>query len=68
MRKENLLEFNQYLLEMVLVIGLKIVLIIVNWKCAVLFILIPHQYAAWGIVGTNYFQHDGCDEIHPYNQ
>jgi hypothetical protein len=33
----------------------------------VLFILIPHQYAAWGIVGTNYFQHDGCDENHPYN-
>jgi beta-carotene hydroxylase len=67
MRKEKPAWFNQYLLEMVLVIGLKIVLIIVNWKCAVLFILIPHQYAAWGIVGTNYFQHDGCDETHPYN-
>jgi fatty acid desaturase len=67
MRKEKPEWFKQYLLEMVLVVGLKIVLLIVNWKCAVLFILIPHQYAAWGIVGTNYFQHDGCDETHPYN-
>jgi hypothetical protein len=47
--------------------GAKIALLFLNWKCAVLFILIPHQYAAWGIVGTNYFQHDGCDENHPYN-
>ncbi len=67
MRVERPSWFRQYLLEMVMVMGLKIVLLIVNWKCAVLFILIPHQYAAWGIVGTNYFQHDGVDENHPYN-
>lgn len=59
--------FRQYALEMVLVVGLKVVLAIINWKCFILFILIPHQYAAWGIVGTNFFQHDGCDEEHPYN-
>ena len=47
--------------------GVKVVLLFVNWKCAVLFVLIPHQYAAWGIVGTNYFQHDGCDQEHPCN-
>jgi beta-carotene hydroxylase len=67
MRKERPAWFRQYLLEMGLVMGVKIILIIYNWKCAVLFILIPHQYAAWGIVSTNYFQHDGCDEEHPYN-
>ena len=67
MRTEKPAWFRQYLLEMVLVIGMKVVLLFVNWKCAVLFILIPHQYAAWGIVGTNYFQHDGCDETHEYN-
>jgi fatty acid desaturase len=33
----------------------------------VLFVLIPHQYAAWGIMGVNYFQHDGCDPNHPVN-
>lgn len=67
MRKENPKWFRQYLIEMIAVMGVKIALIIYNWKCGVLFILIPHQFAAWGIVGTNYFQHDGCDEKHPYN-
>jgi len=67
MRKERPEWFRQYLLEMILVFSCKIILLFVNWKCAVLFILIPHQYAAWGIVGTNYFQHDGCDEDDAYN-
>lgn len=67
MRTERPDWFRQYLLEMILVMGVKIALIILNWKCAVLFVLIPHQYAAWGIVGTNFFQHDGCDDKHPYN-
>ena len=59
--------FWQYALEMALVIGAKVTLLIIDWQRAVLFVLIPHQYAAWGIVSTNYFQHDGCDENHPYN-
>ena len=59
--------FMQYLTEMIIVVGVKIVLAIINWKCFLLFVFIPHQYAAWGIVSTNYFQHDGCDETHPYN-
>ncbi|MES2620708.1 MAG: fatty acid desaturase [Bacteroidota bacterium] len=59
--------FWQYAFEMALVIGINILLLVLNWKCFLLFVLIPHQYAAWGIVSTNYFQHDGCDENHPYN-
>lgn len=31
------------------------------------FIMIPHQYAAWGIMGINFVQHDGCDANHPVN-
>ncbi len=67
MYKERPQWFRQYALEMMLVLGLNVVLAIINWKCFLLFVLLPHQYAAWGIVGTNYFQHDGCDEEHPYN-
>jgi fatty acid desaturase len=59
--------FRQYALEMALVLGSKVLLLAINWKCFLLFVFIPHQYAAWGIVSTNYFQHDGCDENHPYN-
>ncbi|MFN8309112.1 MAG: fatty acid desaturase [Chitinophagales bacterium] len=67
MRKERPEWFQQYLLEMIAVNAVKIGLLFLNWKCFLLFIFIPHQYAAWGIVGTNYFQHDGCDENDPYN-
>ncbi|MFN8277923.1 MAG: fatty acid desaturase [Chitinophagales bacterium] len=67
MRQEKPHWFRQYLFEMILVNVVKIALLFYNWKCFVLFIFIPHQYAAWGIVGTNFFQHDGCDETHPYN-
>lgn len=59
--------FRQYLFELVLVFGIKIIALLINWKCFLLFMLLPHQYAAWGIVGTNYFQHDGCDETHEFN-
>lgn len=31
------------------------------------FVMIPHQYAAWGIMGINFVQHDGADGDHPYN-
>ena len=67
MRKERPEWFWQYVFELGLVIASNIVLLVINWKCALLFWIIPHQYAAWGIVSTNYFQHDGCDEDHPYN-
>jgi beta-carotene hydroxylase len=59
--------FWQYALELGLVIAVNIILAVINWKCMLLFWLIPHQYAAWGIVGTNFFQHDGADENHQYN-
>lgn len=67
MRKERPNWWRQYVLEMVLVMGVKIGLTILNWQLALFLIWIPHLYAAWGIVGTNYWQHDGCDEHHKYN-
>lgn len=33
----------------------------------VLFVFLPHQYAAWGIMGINFIQHEGCDPHHKYN-
>lgn len=30
-------------------------------------VLIPHQYAAWGIMAMNMIQHDGCDETSEWN-
>lgn len=67
MMKEHPRWFAQYVLELVLVIGVKVALIVIDWEKGLLILVIPHLYAAWGIVGTNYWQHDGCDETHPYN-
>ena len=67
MLKEKPRWFMQYVLEMVLVLGVKFGLLLYNWEYALLLIFIPHLYAAWGIVGTNFWQHDGCDPNHPYN-
>lgn len=67
MRKDRPKWFRQYLKELVLVFGTKIILLIIAPIPAVLLIVIPHLYAAWGIVSTNFWQHDGCDTAHPYN-
>jgi beta-carotene hydroxylase len=67
MMKEHPRWFAQYVLELVLVIGVKVALIVLDWEKGLLILVIPHLYAAWGIVGTNFWQHDGCDEHHPYN-
>jgi fatty acid desaturase len=67
MRKVQPRWAKQYLMETIVVFGLKIALLIVNWKLAVLILIIPNFYATWGIFGTNYWQHDGCDHTHPYN-
>ena len=59
--------FQQYKLEAGFVFGITIVLFILDWKKALIYWLIPHIYAAWGIISMNYLQHDGCDVNHPYN-
>lgn len=67
MRREKPRWYRQYMLENILLNGAKIGLLILDWKTFLLVVFIPHQYAAWGIVGTNFWQHEGCDEHHPYN-
>lgn len=58
---------RQYLVETVLVFSSKLILLLIDWPRALLLVIIPHFYSTWGIFGTNYWQHDGCDENHPYN-
>ncbi len=58
---------RQYTLEVVFVFGLKIILLILNWKLAIWLLLFPNFYATWGIFAANYWQHDGCDHEHEFN-
>ncbi|MFT5311476.1 MAG: beta-carotene hydroxylase [Bacteroidia bacterium] len=58
---------KQYKREAMLVGGIKLILFIVDWQRMLLLVFLPNMYSLWGIFGTNYWQHDGCDETHPYN-
>ncbi|HSC87892.1 MAG TPA: fatty acid desaturase [Polyangiaceae bacterium] len=59
--------YVQYKLENYSVWAVTLALFVLDWKKALVFWLVPHLYAAWGIISMNYLQHDGCDQSHPYN-
>jgi fatty acid desaturase len=53
--------------EAMAVWSVKLALLLIDWRKALLFVFIPHLFAVWGITAVNYVQHDGCDEDHPYD-
>ncbi|MFM2415804.1 MAG: Alkane 1-monooxygenase [Pseudomonadota bacterium] len=42
-------------------------LALIDWRKLVVFVLIPHAYAAWGVVTMNLLQHHGADTTSHYN-
>lgn len=67
MRTRNRPWFRQMILEWVVLLGAQGFLLALDWKKFLLYVLVPHQYAAWGIITMNLLQHDGCDENSEYN-
>lgn len=59
--------YRQLQIEMACCWGEKLALVLVDWRRALCFILIPHLWAVYGITTVNLLQHDGCDEDHPFN-
>lgn len=59
--------FRQLVLEAAVLWTLQIALFVIDWRKALVFWLVPHLYAQWGIVTFNLLQHDGCDETSEYN-
>jgi len=58
---------RQLRVEAIVVWSVKLALLLIDWRKAVLFVFIPHVFAVWGITAVNFLQHDGCDEDDPYN-
>lgn len=58
---------RQLMLEAVVVWSVKVGLLLLDWRKALLFVVIPHLYANFGVVTINFLQHDGCDPDHPAN-
>lgn len=58
---------RQRWIEVVVTWSVKIALIAIDWRKGILFVLVPHLWAVWGITTVNLLQHDGADGSHPYN-
>ncbi|HZJ52986.1 MAG TPA: fatty acid desaturase [Myxococcaceae bacterium] len=58
---------RQLQLEVVVVWAVKIGLLALDWRKALCLVVLPQLLANLGIVGINYFWHDGCDPEHPVN-
>ena len=58
---------RQLMFEAVVVWSVKIGLLILDWRKALLYVVLPHLFANWGIVSVNFVQHDGCDPDHSVN-
>jgi fatty acid desaturase len=58
---------RQLVLETVVMVAALGAMLAFDWKRALLYVVIPWQYAAWGIVTMNLLQHDGCDPASPWN-
>ncbi len=67
MRPKNPAWFRQYMIETCASWGVKIALFALDWRKCLLFIVVPHFFALWGITAVNFLQHDGCDEDHEFN-
>jgi len=67
MRKERPAWFRQYWFELIVFFITQGALLLINWKAFALLVFIPHHFGVWGIVGVNFWQHDGTDANHKYN-
>jgi fatty acid desaturase len=59
--------YRQYQIEKYTMWAIYAVLLLIDWQKFLLFVFIPHKYAAWGIITINLIQHDGCDPNSQYN-
>ncbi len=58
---------RQLLFEAVVVWSIKGAALVLDWRKALLYVIVPHLVANVGIVLINFLQHDGCDEHHAVN-
>jgi fatty acid desaturase len=66
--KDRLPLWNRQLqVEILAAWGVKAALLLLDWRKALLFYIVPHLFAVWAITTVNYLQHDGADAAHPVN-
>jgi fatty acid desaturase len=59
--------YRQFRQEWYVVWSVMALLLLLDWQKFLIWFVLPHAYGAWGIIGINYLQHDGCDFESPWN-
>ena len=59
--------FRQFIFETIAYLAYLAAALVLDFQKFILFVVIPHQFAAWGIMGINFVQHDGCDASSEFN-
>ena len=67
MRTERPRWFRQWLSEWVVFLTVQIVFLVMNPIAYFFVMFLPHNAAAFGIIGVNFLQHDGCDPDSEFN-
>lgn len=67
MRAKHPRWFRQMLFELTSLWVVTVGLFVLDWRKAIVFWIVPHIWAQWGIVTMNILQHDGCDGESEYN-
>jgi fatty acid desaturase len=58
---------RQLFLEACVLLVVVVALALLDWKRLLWCVVLPHLYAAWGVVTMNLLQHDGADPGSPHN-
>lgn len=65
--KSDKSKFWQHILQVVSIAALLITVFIIDWKSALLYVILPHQIAINSVLVFNYIQHIHADEESEYN-
>ena len=65
--KKNRRKFYYHLLQVISLVTCIVVAFVINWKSALLYVIIPQQVALFSVLIFNYVQHVHADEESDYN-
>lgn len=67
LKEKDSKKFNEHLLQIITLVIVVAVTLFIDWKAAILFVIIPQQVALNSVLMFNYIQHIHADEESEYN-
>lgn len=66
-RKKDRRKFHEHIIQAITLIFVTLIFVLIDWKAAFLFVIIPQQIALNSVLFFNYLQHIHADEESEYN-